>query len=116
MSQADRLAKERRETDSLRRRAMELGIEIPPNPDWWWDDFESFGGPPDMWEVVKDDFIYLTETGKFGVRKLIKQELRKEDEWRRTRIEWRIKLIVSIITAVTGLAGAAIGIIAILKK
>jgi type IV secretory pathway component VirB8 len=59
---------------------------------------------------------YLTEQGKAGIRKLIKEEGRAEDKWRRERLEWKIKLIVSIATAVTGLAGAIIGIIAILKK
>lgn len=59
---------------------------------------------------------YLTEQGKAGVRKLIKEEIRKEDEWRRARISWKVGIVVSIISAITGLVGALIGIFAILKK
>lgn len=116
MSLDKQLMKERAETDGLKRRALELGIEIPQNSDWWFDDFEGFGGDLQTWEIVKDEYTYLTEIGKAGVRKLIRNELRKEDEWRRARIEWKIRLIVTIITAITGLLGALIGIIAILKK
>jgi hypothetical protein len=39
---SDRLAKERRETDALLREALRLGIEIPRNPGWWWEDVDNF--------------------------------------------------------------------------
>lgn len=107
--------KERQETDALKRRALELGIEVPHKPDWWWEDIDNFPGGPQEWEYLGDEYTYLTPAGKAGYRKLIREELRAEDKWRE-RLDWKIKLIVSIITAITGLLGALIGIIAILKK
>lgn len=116
MSRAETLAKERKATDALKRQALELGIEVPYNPEWWWEDSEDFIGSLADWELVKDEHTYLSLTGKAGYRRLIRDELRKEDEWRRARISWKVGLVVSIISAITGLAGAAIGIIAILGK
>jgi hypothetical protein len=116
MSLDRQLIKEREETDALKRQSLELGIEIPKKSDWWWEDFDSFGGNLETWEIVRDEYTYLTAEGKAGVRKLIRDELKKEDEWKRARTEWKVKMIVSIITAITGLAGAVIGIIAILSK
>jgi hypothetical protein len=116
MSRAEQLAKERKETDALRRQALELGIEAPHKADWWWEDVEDFGGSMEVWELIRDEYTYLTPEGKAGYRKLIRDELRKEDEWKRARLEWKVKMCVSIITAITGLAGAIIGIIAILSK
>lgn len=116
MSEADRLMKERQETDALKRRALQLGIEVPRKSDWWWEDVDNFAGGPQEWELLGDEYTYLTPAGKAGYRKLIREELKKEDEWRRARISWKVGLVVSIISAITGLAGAAIGIIAILSK
>lgn len=112
----DKLATERRETDTLKHEALKLGIEIPNHSAWWWDDVENFGGSLQNWEIVKDEFTYLTDVGKIGVRKLIRDEKRKEIEWKRKNIEWWIKIIVTVITALTGLVGALIGVFAILRK
>jgi hypothetical protein len=111
------LAREEHETAELKKQALEYGIEIPRKAGWWWDDSEEMiNSGVSLQELEYAISYYLTEEGKAGVRKLIREERKKEDEWRRARIEWKVKLVVSIITAITGLAGAAIGIIAILKK
>jgi hypothetical protein len=60
--------------------------------------------------VGVDDFRhYLTDIGKAGVSKLIREEKRKN-------IEWRVKIIITILTALTGLIGSTIGVLSVLKK
>ncbi|HEX8634303.1 MAG TPA: hypothetical protein VF703_09160 [Pyrinomonadaceae bacterium] len=110
------LRRQRIQTDQLKRRALLLGIEIPSNPTWWWEDFDNFGGSIEQYELERDDYTYLTDAGKVGVRKLIRDEQRKELEWKRKNIEWWIKIIVTLITALTGLVGSLIGVFAILRK
>ena len=111
------LTREARETAELKKQALELGIEIPSKEAWWWDDSEELiNEGRGLQELEYSVSSYLTEQGKAGVRKLIREEMKKEDEWRRARISWKVGLVVAIISAITGLAGAAIGIIAILKK
>ena len=116
MNRSEWLKKQRDETDKLEGEALKLGIEIPSHESWWWDDFDNFDGSPQDWELLGKDYTYLTDLGKAGVRKLIRDEQRKEDEWRRARVEWRVKIIVSIISALTGLVGALIGVLAILRR
>lgn len=102
---------------SLKKQALELGIEIPSKEGWWWDDSEELiNEGMGLQELEYAISHYLTEQGKAGVRKLIREEHKKEDEWRRARISWKFGLVVSIISAITGLAGAAIGILAFLTK
>ncbi len=88
-------------TDELLEKALSYGIEAPRDKKhWWWDDIDHAG----------EDFRnYLTDTGKAGMKKLIQKEWRKS-------VQWWITIVVSILTALTGLAGAFIGIIALWKK
>lgn len=101
----ERLAKERAETDTLEREALELGIEIPKNLDWWWDDGEDYSGPAEMMDYAVS--YYLTPQGKAGFKRLIREELARIKD---RKIRWACQ----IIAAVTGLAGAVIGILAII--
>ncbi|CAN5363106.1 hypothetical protein BH20ACI1_BH20ACI1_01540 [soil metagenome] len=90
------------DTDRLLKKAQQLGIEISPDKkNWWWDDFDDAGA---------DNFRhYLTDIGKAGISKLIKEE-------KRENIEWWVKMFVAIITALTGLIGSIIGVVAVLRK
>jgi hypothetical protein len=90
------------DTDRLLRKVRQLGIELPPKKDsWWWDDMD-YAGP--------DDYrSYLTDIGKASVSKLIREERRKN-------IEWWVKIVVTIITALTGLVGSLIGVLSVLNK
>ena len=90
------------DTDRLLRKVRQLGIELPSKKDsWWWDDMD-YAGP--------DDYrSYLTDIGKAGVSKLIREERKKN-------IEWWIKIVVTIITALTGLVGSLIGVLSVLNK
>lgn len=90
------------DTDRLLMKVRQLGIELPSKKDsWWWDDLD-YAGP--------DDYrSYLTDIGKAGVSKLIRDERRKN-------IEWWVKIIVTVITALTGLVGSLIGVLSVLNK
>lgn len=100
-----RYKREAKETDELKRQALELGIEIPYTRGWWFDDIENYSGPAYMMEYVVRN--YLSEEGKAGAKRIIREE--------RARIKDRkIKWACQIIAAVTGLAGAVIGILAII--
>jgi hypothetical protein len=90
------------ETDSLLRKVRKLSIELPPKKEsWWWDDLDYVG--PDDWRS------YLTDIGKAGVSKLIREERKKN-------IEWWVKIVVTVITALTGLVGSLIGVLSVLNK
>ena len=110
----DRLAKERSETDALEREALELGIEIPKHPDWWWDDAEDYSGPADQMEYAVS--YYLTPKGKAGVRRLIREERRKDTEWERKGTQWKLTIVGMIVGWVLGSLGILIGLFALLKK
>lgn len=103
------LKREARETAELQRQALELGIEIPRKPDWWWDDSEDLFGTMSVEELEYAISHYLTEQGKAGVRRLIREEQAMIKD---RRIRW----VCQIIAALTGLAGAVIGILAMLRK
>jgi hypothetical protein len=90
------------ESDGLLNKAEELGIEFPPGKkSWWFDDLDF--KDPDSYRS------YLTDAGKAGVAKLIRDERKKNAEW------W-VKTVVSVITALTGLVGTLIGIFAVLDN
>jgi hypothetical protein len=90
------LAKERKETDALKREALQLGILIPRDPGWWWiDDEVARDVSSEMWELIGSDYEYLTDFGKAGTRRLIRDERRKlKDEarqdaaWERQQKQW----------------------------
>jgi hypothetical protein len=111
---SDRLAKERRETDALEREALDLGIDIPKNADWWWDDSDEYSGPADMMEYVVQ--YYLTDKGKAGFRKLIRDEKRKNLEWQQKQTQWKLTIAGLIIGWVLGALGIVIGLVALFKN
>lgn len=111
------LAKERKETDEILHEALRLGIEIKGKPGWWWQDVDNYGGTPDDWEYVKDDLTYLTETGKAGARRQIREELnkikeesRKDIAWQRQEKQWKLTIAGVILGWVLGIAGILIAI------
>lgn len=99
-----------RETAELKRQALEYGIEIPHKAEWWWDDSEDLiESGVGLQELEYTISHYLTEEGKAGVRRLIREEQAMIKD---RRIRW----VCQIIAAITGLAGAIIGILAMLRK
>jgi len=86
------------ETDKILDKAQSYGIELPKDKKhWWWDDIDYEG----------ENFrSYLTDVGKAGVKKLIRDE-------KRLNVEWWVKIIVSIFAALTGLVGSIIGVLSI---
>src|SRR5215204_6095525 len=78
------------ETGRLVRKARRLGIQIPQQESWWWED-ETFEGTMSL-DGAYEGKYYLTEFGKVGVSKLIREERRKS-------IEWWVKIITPILSA-----------------
>jgi hypothetical protein len=106
MSETDeRYKQEAKETDELLRQVLELGVEIPKHPEWWFDDVENYSGPAALAEFSIRN--YLTDDGKIGVSGLIREK-------RAQITDRRIKWACQIIAAVTGLLGSLIGILAII--
>lgn len=89
------------DTDRLLKKMNKLGIEVPVQKEWWWNDIDYVG--PDEFQY------YLTDFGKASVLKLIKEERRRNTEW------W-VKTVVTVILALTGLIGSIIGILSVLNK
>ncbi|MDT4896503.1 MAG: hypothetical protein QOH25_1580 [Acidobacteriota bacterium] len=101
---------EARETTALKREATRLGIDIPRRADWWWEDEDGYEGMTlEAIELTREQNLYLTELGKAGVKKLIRDEKRRN-------VEWWLRVVGSIIALITGLLGALIGVLAFLTK
>lgn len=80
------------------------------------DDEVARGVSSEMWELIKSDHEYLTEFGKAGTRKLIREENRKDEEWRRQGIQWKLMIAGTIVSWIVGVLGTVIGVLAFLKK
>jgi len=88
------------DTMELYRQARELGIKLPTDqPTWWRKDEDEYG----------QTYSHLSEVGRIGVSKLIREEkFQNAERW--------IKLITPIVSALTGLLGALIGILAVVFR
>jgi hypothetical protein len=60
-------------------------------------------------EIEAETNFYLTAKGQAAARRLIREDKRKNTEW-------SIRVVGSITALVTGLLGALIGVIALLKR
>lgn len=98
----------KRDTDRLLFQALQLGVDIPRHPHWWWDDSEELTGLSAN-EIEYATTHYLTPEGIAGIKKLIRAE-------KRNNIEWSVKTVGTLIAAATGLVGALIGLQAVMKK
>jgi hypothetical protein len=85
------------ETAILKAEAKKYDLALPrTNKGWWISD--------PHWEFDTDDApVVLTEEGKAGITKLIKEERRADHDW------W-IKTLALIFTVLTGFAGAISGL------
>ena len=90
------------ETERLTKKALQLGIELLPNRTWWWDDLDYVSSPDEA-------TFYLTDIGKAGVSKIIREERRKN-------IEWWVKTITPILGALISLLGLVVALISVSKK
>lgn len=89
---------DRLETKYLKDKARSLGIEFPKQSDReWWEEDQFRGGH------------CLTEIGKMRLEKFIRQE-----RWDRTKRILEVSAVV--ITALTGLLGALIGVLSLYKN
>lgn len=116
---SDHLARERKETDAIKREALRLGIPIPRDPDWWWIDDEVLRSvSSEMWELISESHEYLTEVGKSGVRRRdelrrLEEEARKDVEWKLKETQWKLTIAGIVVGWLLGAAGI---LIAIFKK
>jgi hypothetical protein len=93
-------------TIPLLQKAGRLGIDIPP--DWTIDS----NSDSEVYKLFRQGFIpylQLTPAGKSKLREALTQKNR--EKW-----EWYSKVIIPFISALTGLAGTVIAIIALLRK
>ena len=93
------------ESDLIIEEAQQLGIELDKSS-WWLDDVDPDdpGGPPPEYAITR----WLSPLGKAVATRSIREERRKDTEW-------RVRLIVTILTSLTGIGGIIIGILAFLK-
>jgi len=100
---------QRQVTQRLTRRALRLAIEIPRKPGWWYENEDFYGGKTLEEIELSGGKWFLTEDGIAGAEGLISAKMREIREA-------RIRLACQVITTLIGLAGALIGMFAILKK
>lgn len=83
------------QTLSLEDKARRLGIEIPDDKAGWWEGDKGLSP--------------FTATGIIGVRKIIRDE-------RFRRLEQWVKVVIPVISALTGLLGILFGLLTLLWK
>lgn len=94
-------------TFPLIKKAGKLGIEVLP--EWTRENNPE----SELYRLFRQGFVYylqLTPSGKGLLRSAIWQKRRESVEW------WVKRVIIPLIIALTGLAGALIGILAMLRK
>ena len=119
----EHMTKERRETDAIRAEALRLGLDISHTAGWWWEDVDNFSGSLQEWEFLKSDYMYLTELGKAGAKRLIKEEFRrleiesrKDIEWKRQNTQWKLTIAGIIIGWILGISGIVVAVVSLLRK
>ena len=96
---------EQLESALLIESARRLSVEIPSKrdkPGWWSSDQEP--GMPDY--AVTD---WLSDTGRIGAAKLIRQE-------RRTNAEWWVKIVTPLLAALISLLGLVVALVTVSRK
>lgn len=87
------------ETERLIRKARRRGIELPKEPSWWWEDAEPDG----------NEVFYLTDIGRAGVARLIRED-------KRASIEWWVKITVPVLTAIITLLSLVVALVSVSRK
>ncbi len=90
------------ESNIILKKAERLALEVPnatDKPDWWDD---NRGETPE-YAVVH----WLTETGRRGVSKLIKEE-------RKRNVEWWAKIVTPLLGILISLLGLTVALISVL--
>lgn len=95
------------DTNQLVRKAGRRGIQIPDNENWWRED-ETFEGREILNGVYEGKF-YLTEFGKAGVSRLIQDDRRKS-------IEWWVKILTPVLSALIALLGVIVALVSVSRK
>ena len=95
------------ETDILIAELQRRGISLPVGSEFWFDDLEHQSGT--LEEIELSTRSYLTPAGKAEANHQIKLD-------RRRNLEWWVKIVGQVGALLTGLLGALIGLLAIIKK
>lgn len=88
------------ETSRLVRKARRRGIKFPSESSWWYEDNDYEGR----------EVHYLTDIGKAGVSRLIREDRRASFEW------WVSKVIVPLLTALISVLGLIVALVSVSKK
>ena len=99
--------KEAVETDTVIAELQRRGIPLPHGSEFWFNDMEEQSGT--LEEIELSTRSYFTPAGKAEANHQIKLD-------RRRNIEWWVKIIGQIGVLLTGLLGALIGLLAIIRK
>ena len=94
-------------TDLLIAELQRRGIPLPQGSEFWFNDLEEQSGT--LEEIELSTRSYFTPAGKAEANHQIKID-------RRRNIEWWVKIIGQVGALLTGLLGALIGVLAILRK
>ena len=92
--------------DRLVRRAMKLGIEVPPQPS-----YPFSGDENDSWEVSNTGFIYLSRKGE---RDLMRDIRKEEMERLQHQTRWVNQVVIPLVglfATIVGVIGAMIGFV-----
>lgn len=87
------------ETDQLLRKAHGRGIKFPSESSWWYEDTDYEGR----------EVHYLTDIGKAGVWRLIRDD-------KRATIEWWAKILVPVLTTLISILSLIVALVSVSKK
>ena len=88
------------ETDRLLRKAHKRGIKISSEAYWWYEDTDYEGR----------DVSYLTDIGKAGISRLIREDRKASIQW------WVTTIVVPLITALISVLSLLVALVSVSSK
>ncbi len=102
-------SKARLETIETLYEALKWGIKVPDDKGWWKDDQPYTGGlsAGELLDTLHSE--RLTALGRAGVERLIREERRKS-------VEWWIRVITPILSALIALLSIVVALVSVSKQ
>jgi hypothetical protein len=98
------------ESRLLLKEALDRGIAVSRDSDWWSNDRKDYERPGQDGQFIDDmTTVWLSETGRAMVTRLIRDDRKKN-------VEWWIKVITPLLGAAISILGLLIALITVSRR
>jgi hypothetical protein len=98
------------ESRRLVKEALQRGIAISKDADWWTNDRADYEGRGFEEQFINDMYTtWLSETGRAMVTRLIADDRKKN-------IEWWMKIVIPLLTIMISLMGLVVALVTVARK